>query len=266
MSTHESRGTPIAAAGAGPGVHADQLQRVAAAVGHVLAGPRVGAHRQDPDDVRADRSTPLAWWTLTSATSVDFTAESGTTERDGQHEPQAERQQPQARQVAVVPAAVIGRLPSRRSPCFVVGRWACRAASLSWAARSPSRALARRSEPRPSAVDGRQLPGPRPRVASSAAPGVAAGRVIGASTSRNTQRRVAGRRRSSRRSPGWSSARGRGGPAPPAPTVKPGNASGKLRARVVAARRTPRRTSRPRPRRPGAARARGRPSAAGPRR
>ncbi len=39
---------------AGLGVHADQLQGVAAHPGHVLTGPGVGADRQDPDQVGVD--------------------------------------------------------------------------------------------------------------------------------------------------------------------------------------------------------------------
>jgi hypothetical protein len=39
---------------AGPGVQPDQLERVAACVRHVLAGPGVGADGHDPDDVGAD--------------------------------------------------------------------------------------------------------------------------------------------------------------------------------------------------------------------
>ena len=66
MRTHESRGMPMRDGGAGPGVHADQLERVAAGAEHVLrpggrpsrrpgSRSRPGRHRRPPAAVQLDQ-------------------------------------------------------------------------------------------------------------------------------------------------------------------------------------------------------------------
>jgi len=79
----------------GPRVDGDQLERVTARAGHVLAGPCVGAHGQDRDHVGADGGR-LGVSTFTSVISVDFTPESGivratTAEHQGQRRQSAAR-------------------------------------------------------------------------------------------------------------------------------------------------------------------------------